>query len=293
MIDPRILAALPKPQLPEGQRRVAEAILSRQPLKAPAATQAAPMWGEPMQLDPAQQDMFDGLSPADQMLWEDEYQRGVAPQQLYDMFNPSQRENMDDRGGMNRFNDAAAYQVAQADTGTMTDAAPQSYADRAAAANLDLNVTQAQRSGQALRLLQAEAVLRQLEETQGVRAGQRALEYLPNFVENMVIDDDYGRFTQARDAFAEAAMRADTGATINESEWPRILRNLMVQPGDSPERIAQRRAQRETIIQGLIGSSGEAAALMPEIGQPVVPVPNLNPQELSDEDLLRMLQGGQ
>jgi hypothetical protein len=191
------------------------------------------------------------------------------------------------------FNDAAAYDVAQADTGTMTDAPPQSYADKVREAGLDLNVTEAQRSGQALRLLQAEAILRQLEEKQGIRTGQRALEYLPDFIENLVIDDDYGRYIQARDAFAEAAMRADTGATINESEWPRVQKSLFVRPGDDADRIAQRRAMRETYIQGLVGSSGEAGALMPEVGQPVVPVPNLNPQELSDEDLLRMLQGGQ
>lgn len=290
MIDPRILAGkMPKPQLTDAQRQVAQAIMQNAPLEAPKATRPPPIFGEPMQLDPAQQDMFDGLSPADQMLWEDEYQRGVDPADLYRMFNPSMPENFDD--GSNRFNDAAAFQVAQADTGTMTDAPPQSYAERAAAAGLDLNVTQAQRSGQALRLLQAEAILRELE-GQGTRTGQRMLEWLPDTFENLLVDEDYGRFQQARDMFAEAAMRSDTGATINESEWPRVLKSLMPQPGDGPERLAQRRAARETFIQGLVGSSGEAAAIMPPIGEPVVPVPNLKPEELSDEDLLRMLQGG-
>lgn len=185
-----------------------------------------------------------------------------------------------------RFMDEQAVQVADA-SGQPT------FAERANEANLDLNVTQAQRMGQALRLLQAEADLRKLEETQGVRGGQKALEFLPDFIENYVIDDDYGRFITARDTFGEAAMRADTGATINESEWPRIMRGLMVQPGDSKERIAQRRAMRETIIQGLIAASGaDAAKIMPQIGQPVVPAPDLNPAELSDEELLKMLGGG-
>jgi hypothetical protein len=112
MIDPRIIAAMPKPQVTDAQRKVAEAIMSNRPLTAPEATRPPPMWGEPMQLDPAMQDMFDGLSPADQMLWEEEMQRGVDPADLYRMFNPSQQENIDDRGG--RFNDAAAYQVADA-----------------------------------------------------------------------------------------------------------------------------------------------------------------------------------
>lgn len=187
------------------------------------------------------------------------------------------------------FDDAAAYQVAQADTGTMTDTAP--FDGRALASGLDLNVAQAQRSGQALRLLQSESILRELEQ-QGGRVGQGMLEWLPDGLENMLVDEDYGKFQQARDAFAEAAMRADTGATINESEWPRILKNLMPRPGDGPERIAQRRAAREVFIQSLLMSSGEAAGAMPDIGQPVVPIQNANPTELSDEDLLRMLQGG-
>lgn len=185
-----------------------------------------------------------------------------------------------------RMMDAQAVQVADA-SGQPT------FAERANEANLDLNVTQAQRMGQALRLLQAEADLRKLEETQGIRKGQRLLEILPDGIENLLIDDEYGQFKTARDAFAEAAMRADTGATINESEWPRILNTLMVKPGDSPERIAQRRAMRETIIQGLMAASGaDAAKIMPQIGEPVVPAPDLNPAELSDEELLKMLGGG-
>lgn len=190
--------------------------------------------------------------------------------------------------GQNRtFDDSRAYQVAQANTGIMSDAMP-SYADRAREAGLDLNVTQAQRSGQALRLLQAESILRDLE-GQGTRTGQRALEMLPNTIENLLIDEDYGRFIQARDAFAEAAMRADTGATINESEWPRIIRNLMPQPGDGPERLAQRRAMREVFIQSLMASSGEAGAIMPKVGEPVVPVETADPSSMSNEELLKAL----
>jgi len=111
MIDPRLLMSPPQPVDPN-KRKIAQMIMSGAPLNAPQATKAPPIFGEPMQLDPAMQDMFDGLSPADQMLWEDEYQRGVDPADLYRMFDPSMQENMDDRGG--RFNDAAAYQVADA-----------------------------------------------------------------------------------------------------------------------------------------------------------------------------------
>jgi hypothetical protein len=182
--------------------------------------------------------------------------------------------------------DAQAVQVADA-SGQPT------FAEKAADANLDLNVTQAQRMGQLLRLIQAEATLRELEETQGTRVGQRMLEWLPDAAENMLTDTDYGRFKTARDSFVEAAMRADTGATINESEWPRIMNTLMVKPGDDPARIAERRAMRETIIQGLKAAAGaDAAKIMPEVGQRVVQPQDLNPSELSDDELLKMLGGG-
>ncbi len=168
-------------------------------------------------------------------------------------------------------------QTAEAKGETATDAMPK----------LDLNVTEAQRTGQALRLLQAESTLRKLEESQGTRGGQKALEWLPDFAENYAVDEEYGQYQIARDAFVEAAMRADTGATINVEEWPRIMKNITVQPGDGPERIAQRRAMRETILKGLMAASGEGQSLMPEIGKPVVPI-----QDMSNDDLLRALSGG-
>lgn len=288
MLDPRLLMSAPQPVDPQKQQ-IAQMIMSGAPLQAPKAKRAAPVFGDPMRLSPQQQKIFDALRPADQMLFEDEYQRGADPEELFRMFDPTQNENPGgmfyQEDGQNRFNDAAAYQVA--DAGQLQP----TFADKAKELGLDLNVTQAQRTGQALRLLQSESILRELE-NQGTRTGQRMLEVLPNSIENLLVDEDYGRFQQARDAFAEAAMRADTGATINESEWPRILRNLMPQPGDGPERLAQRRAAREVFIQSLMASSGDAQAIMPEIGQPVVPIPNMNPTEMSDDDILRALQGG-
>lgn len=309
MIDPRLLMPSQPPKKGEGMREIARMIMSQRPTTPPKSTPFA----HPMDGDAAMQRIYDALKDADKMLVDDELKRGAPMWQTINgspplpqdpvtpqLNGPGVPEPLDpmleehpggmfyDIEGRNRFDDANAYQVAQADTGTRTDA---TFADKARELGLDLNVTQAQRTGQALRLLQAESVLRDLE-GQGTRTGQRMLEWLPGNSENLVMDDDYARFVQARDMFAEAAMRADTGATINESEWPRILRNLMPQPGDSPERLAQRRAAREVFIQSLAASAGEAQGIMPEIGQPVVPIQNTNPSEMSDEDLLRALQGG-
>jgi hypothetical protein len=278
MIDPRILAALPKPQLPEGQRRVAEAILSRQPLKAPQPSRQPPVFGDPMQLDPAQQDMFDGLSPADQMLWEDEYQRGVDPAQLYDMFNPSQRENMDDRGGMNRFNDAAAYQVAQADTGTMTDAIPE-----------DLKLTEGQskdvnyfrrglNANQTLSDPEMEQALLQLFDSSVRPLGA---------VGRWLQDENYQKADRAAREFLAMVLRKDTGAQVTNEEMALYGPMYIPMPNDKPGVLEDKRRAREEWLRGMEMGGGTAGPLFRQSRE------ELKPEELSDEDLLRMLQGGQ
>lgn len=115
MIDPRLLMSQPKPVDPQKQR-IAQMIMSGAPLKAPMPKNPAPMWGEPLNLTPQQQQIFDALKPADQMLFEDEYQKGVDPEELFRMFDPTQQENPGgmfyQEDGQNRFNDAAAYRTA-------------------------------------------------------------------------------------------------------------------------------------------------------------------------------------
>lgn len=147
----------------------------------------------------------------------------------------------------------------------------QGIRDREALGDAGLNVSESRSLGWASRMMQAEEVLRRLEQ-QGTRTGQRALEMIPGqTIENLLFDDEYRQYLQAENAFLNAALRSDTGAQINESEIPRLRTELMPRPGDDQETLAQRRRAREAFLLAIIAGSGEGAALLPDIGAPIVP----------------------
>lgn len=156
---------------------------------------------------------------------------------------------------------------------------------------LDLNATEAKNLGLTLRMMQAESTLRPLQDL-GTRFKERALEWLPGeTLENMAYaseflgsDPRYQQYRNARDSFANAALRADTGATINESELPEIIRESMPLPGDTAETLAQKQRIREARIRALIAGSGEAAAMLPQPGQPIIA-----PDQMSDDEFAKWL----
>lgn len=167
--------------------------------------------------------------------------------------------------------------------------------DRDAVAQLGLNSGETKATGWAARMLQAESILQNLED-QGTRTGQHMLTWLPGeTLENNLFDDEYRQYRQAAEAFINSALRADTGAQINNSEADRMMRELLPAPGDDPQTVAQKRASRHAFILSLMTGASEAAPFLPEIGEPVVPIEQVAPPDLSgmsDEELLRALQGG-
>lgn len=156
---------------------------------------------------------------------------------------------------------------------------------------LDLNATESKNLGLTLRMMQAESTLRPMQEL-GTRFKERALEWLPGeTLENMAYANgflgtspEYQQYKNARNSFANAALRADTGATINESELPEIIRESMPLPGDTEETLAQKQRTREARIRALIAGTGAAAGMLPQPGQPIIA-----PREMSDEDFLKSL----
>ena len=153
----------------------------------------------------------------------------------------------------------------------------------------DLNVTEAKNLGWALRMLQAESVLRD-QEQQGTRMGMKALEMLPGTsLENKIYsatgNEDYQKYVQAREAFSNAALRADTGAQINESEIPRMVKEFMPAPGDGEEVLQQKRAAREAFLRAIMAASGSAGSSLPEPGTPVIQYTN----DMSDDDFEKWL----
>lgn len=156
-------------------------------------------------------------------------------------------------------------------------------------ADLGLNVSESKNLGYALRMLQAEETLRTLEK-QGTRMWPRTLEWLPGeSIENQLFSPEYRQYVRAREAFANAALRADTGAQINESEVPRIIKETMPLPGDDEATLADRRAGREAFIRGIMAGTGPAAQYLPNPGDPLIKRGGKAPGELSDDEILKML----
>lgn len=155
--------------------------------------------------------------------------------------------------------------------------------DPEALRGLDLNATEARSFGYLLRMMEAENTIREVSNSNTFL--QRMLELLPGQdLETIFMDPDYRRYIVARENFNEAALRAATGATINQSEMPTQRRNYFPLPHDDDATRELMRRQREALLMSLTAASGPAAAIIPAYGQPVVPR-----QEVSDEEFLRSL----
>jgi hypothetical protein len=61
---------------------------------------------------------------------------------------------------------------------------------------------------------------------------------------------------QAQRNFINAVLRRESGAVISDAEFDNAAKQYFPQPGDSPEVIAQKRANREQTIQALADSAG-------------------------------------
>lgn len=95
-----------------------------------------------------------------------------------------------------------------------------------------------------------------LEESIG-KAGllsQGRLQLAPNFLQSK----DNQSYRQAQRAFTEARLRKESGAAIPTSEYENDARTYFAQPGDGPEIVEQKRAARQTVLEGLKFSSGRA-----------------------------------
>lgn len=85
-------------------------------------------------------------------------------------------------------------------------------------------------------------------------AGQAQLQYAPNVFKT----PEQRQYRQAQRAFTEARLRKESGAAIPLQEFENDARIYFAQPGDDPATIEQKRAKRQTVLDGLAYSSGGA-----------------------------------
>lgn len=106
-----------------------------------------------------------------------------------------------------------------------------------------------------------------------------------NMVVNAAAGPNEQRVAQAQRNFINAVLRQESGAAINQSEFNNARIQYFPQPGDGPEAIAQKRANRELVIQGfgtVAGPKGGKAVATERANKPT-----LTSDEQSELDRLR------
>ena len=92
--------------------------------------------------------------------------------------------------------------------------------------------------------------------------GAAALEAIPfdgGFAARVAGGEDYNAYTQAAKTFEAAIMPIMSGAAVTPSEAQRLIRAALPQPGDSPEVLAQKSAQRRQMINAVAQGIGQDA----------------------------------
>lgn len=99
---------------------------------------------------------------------------------------------------------------------------------------------------------------------------------------NWSVGKEGQQFVQAQRDFINAVLRRESGAVIADSEFANARQQYFPQPGDKPETIAQKAANRRTAIEGIKNAAG-----------PALKRDSTDLSKMSDDELLKMLKGGQ
>lgn len=128
------------------------------------------------------------------------------------------------------------------------------------------NAEQGKAAGFTDRMLQSEAILSDSLVDGKVRPGkdsvtgdirQRAIAGVP-LVGNYLVTQDYQSAEQAKRDFINAQLRRESGAAISPSEFDSANKQYFPMPGDSPETIKQKRANRRAAVEAMGREGGQA-----------------------------------
>lgn len=125
--------------------------------------------------------------------------------------------------------------------------------------------------GFANRMVDAHNEINQLESV-GTSAMQSGLASVPG-VGNYLTSADKQKLDQAQRNFVNAILRKESGAAISKNEFENAAKQYFPQPGDTPEVIAQKRANRIQSIKGIMAVAGPnykpPASFRPDGDEPV------------------------
>lgn len=77
-------------------------------------------------------------------------------------------------------------------------------------------------------------------------------------VANALKSANFQSVEQAQRNFVNATLRRESGAVISPSEFDNARKQYFPLPGDKPETVAQKKANRDLLVQGFISGSGSA-----------------------------------
>lgn len=128
-----------------------------------------------------------------------------------------------------------------------------------------------------LRAQEADQKARELE-GKGVLPGvqTRLAESLPYGAGNYLLSADQQSYNQAKLQFAQAILRKESGAAINQDEYVKVDRTYFPQPGDAPSVLAQKQQARASAIDALglqTGGRGIPSPTAPAGRPPIPPAP--------------------
>lgn len=88
--------------------------------------------------------------------------------------------------------------------------------------------------------------------------GQNAMNMAPMGLGNYMTSPEYQKYDQASRDFVNAVLRKESGAAISESEFQNAKIQYFPQPGDTPEKIAQKAQNRQIVIEAMKRTAGPA-----------------------------------
>jgi len=110
------------------------------------------------------------------------------------------------------------------------------------------------------------------------------------YLGNYLVSDEYQSVDQARRDFINAQLRRESGAVIGKDEFDNANRQYFPQPGDNPETVKQKAANRKLAVEGMIRDSGPTyqTAPAPAAGRQME-VPDFS--KMSDEEIEALING--
>lgn len=119
-------------------------------------------------------------------------------------------------------------------------------------------------------------------EKEGLSYRQQGLKRVP-LIGNSLISKEMQQLDQAQRNFINAVLRRESGAVISDEEFANAEKQYFPRPGDSKETLAQKRKNRQDVMEGFARESGPQYKL-PQAGAPEPKSePKITPEQAIEE----------